>query len=130
MGKPLRASCQYDDLRGSVAADLTEDELDLLARLAEVPSGFVTIGFQLWNPLTPENFDGSLPIHVLAVRTDSKSNFVQAMLEYGESKGEIPYYEFPARINLREFLSLFKRIDVKVVYSDLLDAPLEAQPSL
>ena len=127
------ASCQYNDLKGSIAADenaVPEGENCLLneleKRLGLSENGFSAVGVQYNGPQVDENdLAPKSDINLVLLATKDSEVTDENYEKYAEEHGHIPLHCFEIDIPIAELLTFFKRLELRLLARDWQNLPFE-----
>lgn len=121
MSETLRASQQYDDLRGTVAIDGhgTCPLMDWWKNVEDEKAGYHPVGARV-GKVSPDE-DGKISITMFAVRYDEAGNAFDDWVAFEQRTGSLPTYRFEARMTVEEFFRHIKRLEIFVLARDLAE---------
>jgi len=128
------ATCQYGDLKGTIAADenqVPEGENCLLGelekRLGLSEKGFSAVGIQYSGPqVDPKGWIPKSDLHLVLLATKDSEVTRENYEKYAEEYGHIPLHRFEIDVPVAELLTFFKRLEIKLLGRDLQDLPFES----
>ena len=114
MSERFIASTQYGDLKGTAAFDGHEGPpLWELAKLTDMPKGYVPLGFELFR-LSPMD-NGKVPFTLVAAPTEKYGSKIQDIIDTAGQTGQIHLHRFEGELAPERFEAYFKRTDIKVI---------------
>ena len=127
------ASCQYDDFKGTIAADenaVPEGEKYLLneleARLGLSEKGFSAVGIKFSGPqVDGRDRSPKSDLHLVLLATKDSEVTVENYEKYAEEHGHIPLHYFEIDMPIAELLTFFKRLEFRLLGRDLQNLPFE-----
>ena len=127
------ASCQYDDLKGTIAADeneAPEGENYLLGelekRLGLSEKGFSAVGIQYNGPQVDRK--GLVPrsdLHLVLLATKESEVIDKNYEKYAEEHDHIPLHRFEIDMPVAELLTFFKRLELRLLARDWQNLPFK-----
>lgn len=114
----FRASVQYDDWEGTAAADDADRNAirDLLRGSGDLSDGEFLVGIELWLGEMHGNELERPFVHALIVDAD---NYEAAERKFEETEDPLPLKRVELDLSMEEFLLLFKRFAVSLVWKGL-----------
>jgi hypothetical protein len=127
------ASCQYDDLKGTIAADenaVPEGENCLLneleTRLGLSEKGFSAVGIQYNGPqVDGRDWSPKSNLHLVLLATKDSEVTVENYEKYAEEHGHIPLHYFEIDMPIAELLTFFKRLELRLLARDWQNLPFK-----
>ncbi len=120
MGKIFKASVQYNDLLGTVAADISNKNSPFkwLSEKKLIDNGELVIGTSMYSGKSLGSHKD--PVYVTFLVTDLKKN--KNVLEKLDSiDGPIQIRKIDVDMNLADFFSLFKRFEVTLSAKGMME---------
>lgn len=135
MTAQFTASCQYDDLKGTIAADENEapegenyllNELEKRLGLSE--KGFSAVGIQYNGPqVDGRDWSPKSDLHLILLATKDSEVTVENYEKYAEVHGYIPLHSFEIDMPVVELLTFFKRLQLRVLGGDWQNLPFKVE---
>lgn len=134
MTAQFTASCGYDDLKGTIAADeneAPEGEKFLLGELEKrldlLEKGFTAIGIQYNGPqFDPKDLVPTSDLHLVLLATKDIEVTDDNYEKYAEEHGHIPLHRFEIDMPIAELLTFFKRLKITLLAGDLQNLPFKS----
>jgi hypothetical protein len=127
------ASCQYDDLKGTIAADENEPpqgENHLLQELEKrfglSGKGFSAVGIQFDGPqVDPKDWTPNSDLGLVLLATKDRDVTAENYEKYAEEHGHIPLHRVEIRMPVAELLAFFKRLQIRLLANDWQQLPFK-----
>jgi hypothetical protein len=118
MAEPFVATTQNGDLTGTVAFDgHHRPPLMELAKLTDMPAGYVPVGFHLSGLALDK--EGLMSFRIVAVDVRETKDSLNDIIKLGQSGDEVPVHQFWGKVRLADFIAHFKRFDLTVIHKGL-----------
>jgi hypothetical protein len=127
------ASCQYDDLKGTIAADQNEapegenyllEELEKRLGLSE--KGFSAVGIQYNGPQVDwKDWALKSDLHLVLLATKDSEVTLENYEKYAEEHKHIPVHRFEIDMPIAELLTFFKRLEIRLLAKDWQNLPFK-----
>jgi hypothetical protein len=116
----FRASVQYNDLKGSVAADRADqsDAHDWLKKNDYISEDEILVGIKMWAGENHGTHQDPVSVHFLVTALDGFQNIPE---KFAASEEPIQLKNVRVDMAIADFLALFKRFELTLSSSEILE---------